>query len=66
MNPRSSIKALALETFDRPPSVIDVPYPVPAPGEVLVRVSAASVNAYDIVVASGMMRDYLPYEFPRC
>jgi NADPH:quinone reductase-like Zn-dependent oxidoreductase len=58
------IKALALEGFDRPPEAIDVPAPRPGPGEVLVRVHAASVNAFDTVVAVGMMRDYLPYEFP--
>jgi NADPH:quinone reductase-like Zn-dependent oxidoreductase len=44
--------------------VIDVPAPVPGDGEVLVRVTAASVNAYDTFVAMGMMKDYLPYEFP--
>ena len=38
--------------------------PEPATGEVLVRVLAASVNAYDVVVAMGMMKDYLPYGFP--
>jgi NADPH:quinone reductase-like Zn-dependent oxidoreductase len=58
------IKALALEGFDRPPEVIDLPAPRPGPGEVLVRVHAASANAYDTVVAMGMMREYLPYEFP--
>ena len=59
-----TIRALAMEGFDRPPSVIDVPAPEPAAGEVLVQVRAASVNAYDTFAAMGMMKDYLPYEFP--
>ena len=59
-----TMRALALEGFDRPPAVIDVPVPTPGAGEVLVRVAAASVNAYDIFVAMGAMKDYLTYEFP--
>lgn len=58
------MKALALTSFDHPPALVDVPDPTPGPGEVLVRVAAASVNAYDTFVAMGAMKDYLPYEFP--
>jgi NADPH:quinone reductase-like Zn-dependent oxidoreductase len=58
------MQALALEAFDVPPAVTDVPQPVAGPGEVLVRVHATSVNAYDVGVAGGFMKDYLPYEFP--
>jgi NADPH:quinone reductase-like Zn-dependent oxidoreductase len=60
----ATIRALAMEGFEGPPSVIDVPAPEPASGEVLVQVRAASVNAYDTFVAMGMMKEYLPYEFP--
>jgi NADPH:quinone reductase len=58
------MKALALASFDVSSAVIQVPEPVPGPGEVLVRVHAASVNAFDVGVAAGAMKDYLPYEFP--
>jgi NADPH:quinone reductase-like Zn-dependent oxidoreductase len=58
------MRALALTSFDVPAAVMDVPEPVAGPGEVLVRVAAASVNAYDLGVAAGFMKDYLPYEFP--
>src|SRR3989475_9992444 len=58
------IKALALEGFDRPPAVIDVPAPQPASGELLVRVHVASVNAYDAFVATGMAKDFMAHEFP--
>jgi NADPH:quinone reductase-like Zn-dependent oxidoreductase len=58
------MKALALTAFDVPPAVIDVAEPVAGPGEVLVRVHVASVNAFDVTVAGGFMKDFMPYEFP--
>ena len=58
------MRALALASFDVPAAVMDVPEPAAGPGEVLVRISAASVNAYDLGVAGGFMKAYLPYEFP--
>ena len=44
-----TIRALALEDPDGQPTVLDVPAPEPAEGEVLVRVRAASINYYDVV-----------------
>jgi len=58
------MRALALEGFDVPAAVIDVPEPEAGPGEVLVRIRAASVNAYDVGVAAGLMKDFMSYEFP--
>jgi NADPH2:quinone reductase len=58
------MRALALEAFDAPPAVIDVPDPVAGPGELLVRVRGSSVNAFDVSVAAGFMKDFMPYEFP--
>ncbi len=58
------MKALALASFDAGPTLIDVPEPAAGPSEVLVRVDAASVNAFDVGVAAGAMKDYLTYRFP--
>jgi NADPH:quinone reductase-like Zn-dependent oxidoreductase len=58
------MQALALSSFEEAPTVLPVDDPSPGPGEVLVRVAAASVNAYDVVVAAGAMRDQVPYAFP--
>ncbi|HET6189386.1 MAG TPA: NADP-dependent oxidoreductase [Trebonia sp.] len=38
--------------------------PAPAPGQVLVRVRAVSVNAVDVKIRSGMMDGIMPVEFP--
>jgi len=64
MGSDTTIEALALEGFDRAPAVIHVPAPEPAAGEVLVRVHAASVNAFDSFVSMGMAKAFMPYEFP--
>jgi NADPH:quinone reductase-like Zn-dependent oxidoreductase len=58
------MKALALPSFDEEPSVMEVDDPVPGSGEVLVRVAAASINAFDVRVASGGVRAFMTYEFP--
>jgi len=58
------MKALALESFDVPAAVIDVADPVAGAGEVSISIDAASVNAFDVGVAAGFMKDYMSYEFP--
>jgi len=58
------MKALALSSFDDKPSVMDVDDPVPGQGEVLVRVAAASINAFDVRVAAGGVRGFMTYTFP--
>jgi NADPH:quinone reductase-like Zn-dependent oxidoreductase len=58
------MKALVLTAFDAPPHVSEIPDPSAKPGEVLVRVRAASVNAFDVGVATGAVKEYMKYEFP--
>jgi NADPH:quinone reductase-like Zn-dependent oxidoreductase len=58
------MKALALSSFDEVPSVMEVEDPVAGLGEVVVRVAAASINAFDVTVASGAARAVMSYEFP--
>jgi len=53
------MKALALESFDHKPAVIDLPDPSAGPDEVLVRVHASSVNAFDVGVAMGAAKAYM-------
>ncbi|HTU33838.1 MAG TPA: NADP-dependent oxidoreductase [Candidatus Acidoferrum sp.] len=42
----------------------DFPDPVPGPGEVLVRVAAASVNPIDYKRRAGLTKDFYPLAFP--
>src|ERR1700693_5162579 len=42
----------------------DYPDPVPGPGEVLVRVAAASVNPIDYKRRAGLTKDFYPIQYP--
>ena len=42
----------------------DYPDPVPGPGEVLIRVAAASVNPIDYKRRAGLTKDFYPLQFP--
>jgi NADPH:quinone reductase-like Zn-dependent oxidoreductase len=42
----------------------DYPDPVPGPGEVLVRVTASSVNPFDFKIRSGIFKEFIPLTFP--
>jgi NADPH:quinone reductase-like Zn-dependent oxidoreductase len=58
------MKALAIASSDAAPLVLDVADPIPATGEVLVRVDAASVNGFDLAVAAGHVWNSMPHTFP--
>ena len=45
--------------------IVDQPEPVPAPGEVLVRVKAAGVQPFDAMFRAGHVRQWAPARFPQ-
>jgi NADPH:quinone reductase-like Zn-dependent oxidoreductase len=60
------MKAAVLHEYG-PPSNLkyeDFPDPKPGEGEVLVRVSAVSINPVDLKMRSGAAKDHFPVEFP--
>ena len=61
---RSTMRAFVLPDFERQPTLADIPMPEAGPGEVLVRVHAASVNGIDLSVASGRLQGMMEYRFP--
>jgi NADPH:quinone reductase-like Zn-dependent oxidoreductase len=58
------MRAVVTETYGAPPVVRDLPDPEPGQGELLVRVAASSLNAFDQVVAAGMLKDRMEHRFP--
>jgi NADPH:quinone reductase len=59
-----TMQAFALTSFDEPAGVSEVPVPQPGPGDVRVRVRAASINGFDVFVASGMAKDMMEHRLP--
>ncbi len=57
------MKAVAVEEFGGTPRLMELSKPAPAPGEVLVRLVAASLNPFDRAVFDGFLR-HLPHAFP--
>lgn len=58
------MRAFAVDAFGERGSVHELPTPHPGEGEVLVRVKAASLNAFDWVVVQGFAKDYMEHRFP--
>lgn len=54
------MRAVRLNTFGMPVQVEEMPMPVPADDEVLVRVRAGSINPVDWKIAAGYLGDYFP------
>ncbi len=58
------MRAVAVRAFRTIPELMDVPEPKPGPGEILVRLSAASVNPYDWKLMDGIVEQGVPHVFP--
>jgi NADPH:quinone reductase-like Zn-dependent oxidoreductase len=58
------MRAFVLPDFERQPTLADIPMPEAKPGEVLMRVHAASINGIDLSIASGQLQGMLEYHFP--
>lgn len=58
------MKAFAIDRYKGPITAREIPDPVPKPGEVLVRIHAASVNPLDSKIRAGDFKLFLPYRFP--
>jgi NADPH:quinone reductase-like Zn-dependent oxidoreductase len=58
------MRAIAVADFGAQPDLHDLPVPEPGSGEVLIRVHAASVNGFDVAVASGMLKGMMDHRFP--
>ncbi|MDA2812481.1 NADP-dependent oxidoreductase [Nocardiopsis sp. RSe5-2] len=58
------MRAVAVADFGAEPEVMDLPAPVPGPGEFLVHLRAAGVNPFDWKVAEGLLRRAVHHSFP--
>jgi len=58
------MKAYALPDADHPAALVDLPDPEVAPDGVRIRVTAASVNGFDVFEATGNMIRFMEHRFP--
>src|SRR6195952_1560468 len=58
------MRAFVVPSADSEPTVTEVPDPTPGTGEILVRVTASSLNGFDLSVASGRLQGMMEHRFP--
>ncbi|HAY0630481.1 TPA: NADP-dependent oxidoreductase [Serratia marcescens] len=58
------MQAIAVESFGATPTLMTVPVPRPARGQLLVKLEASGINPIDWRIAQGMLKDRVPHVFP--
>ncbi|MBS1677448.1 MAG: NADP-dependent oxidoreductase [Actinobacteria bacterium] len=58
------MRAVAIDQFREAPRLRDLPRPEPGPGEVLIKLEAASLNPVDRQVAAGAFAERMEHRFP--
>lgn len=58
------MRAFAIDEFGKTGGLREAETPKPGEGEVLLRVRAAGVNAFDVAVVNGFAKDYMEHRFP--
>lgn len=58
------MRAVAVSEYGASPVVTELPKPKPGPGQLLIKVHAASVNPMDRNIANGGMKQQMPGTFP--
>jgi len=58
------MRAIATTDFGAPATLVEIPAPEPAEGEILVRVASSSINGFDLSVASGRLQGMMEHRFP--
>lgn len=58
------MKAYVVPSAGESPAILEVDIPEPGPGEARIRVSAASVNGFDLAVAAGYMNGMFEHRYP--
>jgi len=58
------MRAIATTDFGAPATLVEIPAPDPAEGEILVRVASSSINGFDLSVASGRLQGMMEHRFP--
>ena len=57
------MRAMQVKAFDTPLELVDLPRPMPGPGEVLLRVHACGVNFADTLLVQGRYQERLEPPF---
>jgi NADPH:quinone reductase-like Zn-dependent oxidoreductase len=58
------MKAFAVPAAGQPPALVEIPLPEPTEREVRVRVTAASLNGFDVAVAAGYLVGRMEHRYP--